>query len=216
MPMHCPLTLAAARRREEHDQRRDVVGGAEPQPAQTRRDRLAALRGLDVFGESGNRREHARHRDGHDRVDRDVRAGALQRPRPREGRDAGLGRRIVGLAEVAALAGDRRHQDDPPALALRAHVRDRRARAGEGAVQVRLDRRDRNRRRTCSTARGRAGCRRWRTGCRGGRTLSTARAARADRAASGVPTGDDLGDGLAARRTDGVDRGLARSLHRHR
>ena len=55
--------------------------------------------------------------------------------------DAGLGRRVVALAEVAAQPGDRGHVDDAAAAALVLHHARRRLQAGEGAGQVDVEHR---------------------------------------------------------------------------
>ena len=64
---------------------------------------------------------------------------ALERPGPGKCGDAGLGRGVVRLAEVAALARDRRDDDDAAALVLLAHAPHRRAGARERPAQVGFD-----------------------------------------------------------------------------
>ena len=119
MPMHWPRDLrsaaptpgtrAAARRRP---------AAPRPSPGADWPERLAALHGLGERRQAGNGRHHARHRDGHDRVDGDVRREHIPSPRSAPCRDAGLGRGVVALSEIAALAGDGRHQHDAAAFAL--------------------------------------------------------------------------------------------------
>ena len=107
--------------------------------AHGRGQRLAGLDALDQRLVDRDARGHRRPRRRDDRVDGDLRARELHRPRPREGHDPGLGRGVVRLAEVAVLAGGRADDDDPAALALLAHPHRRRARARERAAQVRPD-----------------------------------------------------------------------------
>ena len=76
---------------------------------------------------------------GIDRVDRDAGPGALHRPGSHHADDRRLGRRVVGLTDVAALPGRRSDRDDPPAAALFAHAAHRGPHAGEGAAQVHVD-----------------------------------------------------------------------------
>ena len=89
--------------------------------------------------EDGDRPGHLGRGDGDDGVDGDAGAGQLHRPGARHGDDAGLGGGVVGLAEVAALAGGRADQDQPAALALLAEADGGGAGAGERAAQVDAD-----------------------------------------------------------------------------
>ena len=73
--------------------------------------------------------------DGRDRVHGDAVPAELERPHERHAHDPGLGRAVVGLAEVAAQPGRRRDVDDA-AVALLLHHRRRVARAVERALQV--------------------------------------------------------------------------------
>jgi hypothetical protein len=88
---------------EVADQRRDVLG----------LERLEQLRRHDVLG-------HARRGDRGDHVGGDPVLGALDGQRAGQADEAELGRRVVGLAEVAVEAGARRRVDDAAVVLPRA------------------------------------------------------------------------------------------------
>ena len=97
-----------------------------------RRERVDPLEHGQVFG-------HARLGDGRDRVDRDAVLLQLDRHRARQAVDARLGRRVVGLAEVAEHAAHARRVDDAPAAALRDDLLREDLRAEERALEVHRD-----------------------------------------------------------------------------
>ncbi len=103
------------------------------QPADQRRDELRLQRRDQL------RRQHrlgqAAASDGGDGVAMDVLVAALDRQGVGQAEDAKLGRRVIGLAEVAVDAGGRGGHDDA-AVALVAHHRPGGVRHGERALQV--------------------------------------------------------------------------------
>ncbi|CAB4924196.1 unannotated protein [freshwater metagenome] len=122
---------------EEGDQPGDVLRRPEAQLlAGVGRQRVAVLQRGDVGLEEGHRLRHrgGGHRD--DGVHGDLRPGQLHRPGAHHADDPGLGRGVVGLAEVADLAGGGADADDPAALALLAQLHRGGAGAGERAAQV--------------------------------------------------------------------------------
>ena len=125
--------------RQKHQQRGHVVRRAQAQTvAQRCGQRLAAFHG---FGERHQRRDgchHLGHGHGHDGVDSDVRPRAFRGPGACHGSDAGLGRRVVALAKLAALARDGTQQHHTAAVALRPHLPHGSPCAGEAATQVGL------------------------------------------------------------------------------
>ena len=141
MPIACPVTSFAAS--EARKATRAATSSTVPEPlvpAEPARQRLAGpLRLLDQRREGRDGPGHLGGRDRHDRVDGDVRARQLQRPGTGHGDDAGLGGRVVGLPEVAALPGGRGDQDQPAAGALLAHADRGSTGAGERAAQVHVD-----------------------------------------------------------------------------
>lgn len=96
-------------------------------------DGLAAPNRLDEAGQMGGEFHHPGEHDRDDRVDRNRVAGELRGPRPVHRRDAGLGRGVGRLAEVAPLAGGRADEGQRPAFALLAEARHRGTSAGEGS-----------------------------------------------------------------------------------
>ena len=86
----------------------------------------------------GNGADHARPREGRDAVGGHVVARHVERHHLGEAHDAELGRRVVGLADVAHEPGRRRHVDDASPLLL-AHVGRRGPGHREAALQVRVD-----------------------------------------------------------------------------
>src|ERR1035437_5447675 len=125
---------------EEHEQRRHVLRHSHAHLlADQVGQRLALLRGVDHLRPAGDAGDHPGDRVGDDGVDGDLGAGQLHRPGARERGDPRLGAGVVCLPEVAALAGPRRDDHDPPATALLAHAHGSGTRAGEGAAHVRLD-----------------------------------------------------------------------------
>ena len=99
---------------EEHDQRRALVRHPERVPvADLARERLADCRALDQRCVDRDRRRHLGPGRWDDRVDGDVAPRQFERPRSHHPDDAGLCGRVVGLAEVAELAGRRADGDDP-------------------------------------------------------------------------------------------------------
>jgi hypothetical protein len=126
-------------RGEVDDQAGDVLGSAEGQLAAGELGhRLAGRHGVDIGLEEGHSRGHRRGGDRDDGVGRDLVAGEFHGPHLGEGHDAGLGRGVVGLAEVAVLPGGRADEDESAALALLLHPHDRGTRTGEGALEVDL------------------------------------------------------------------------------
>src|SRR5262245_25404475 len=98
-------------RRQEHDAARDLLGLAQPAERNERQDLLVEHvlgYGLDHLG-----RDIARA----DGVDGDARPRALLGQRLGEAELAGLGGRIIGLAELALLAVDGGDVDDAPEFA---------------------------------------------------------------------------------------------------
>ena len=124
MPTHWPVTSRAASEARKGTRRGAVLGGAEALAlAQEAGQRLAALpQRLDVGREGGDGLGHRGGGDRHDRVDGDAGLGQLHRPGTGHRGDARLGGGVVGLPEVAALAGGRAHQDQAAALALLPHA----------------------------------------------------------------------------------------------
>jgi hypothetical protein len=132
--------VARLLRGQEDQQRGDIGRRAQAHAlAQLGRQRLAARHRLGIGRERRHRGDHLGIGHRHDGVDRDAGLGAFHGPGAREARDAGLGRRVAGLAEVATLAGRRGHQQQAPALPLLAHAAHGRAGTGEGAAQVGVD-----------------------------------------------------------------------------
>src|SRR3954454_5113426 len=115
--------------REEHDQVRDVFDAAERLERNLLEDPLAAVLRDDALDEL--RRDEAR-KDG---VDPDAEAGELERAAAGERVDGALRRRVVRLAEPAALAHDGRDVHDR-ALALGHELPEDRLRAVEDAAEV--------------------------------------------------------------------------------
>jgi hypothetical protein len=92
------------------------------------------LQGRHCFG-------HGRQGVRNDGIDGDAGAAQFERPRPRQGGDAGLGRRIGRLPEITALAGDGRNEDQPPALPRLAERARRGAATGERPAKMGFDHR---------------------------------------------------------------------------
>src|SRR5215469_7271549 len=128
---------------EEPDHPRDLLGLAQPAHRNLAPDLVQHLvrdGGQHVRGDKAGR----------DRVDgqpdpisrRALRPGELEDglfgQRLGQSEQAGLGRRVVGLADIAGLADDRGHVDDPSGTALD-HVLDRRLGHEEGTGQVDRD-----------------------------------------------------------------------------
>ena len=100
------------------DEAGDVVGRAESEVVPEELGHgLARGVGLDGRSEVRHGRGHRRRGDRDDGVDRDLGLAQLERPGAHHADDAGLRGGVVGLTEVAALAGRRADADDAPALA---------------------------------------------------------------------------------------------------
>src|SRR5918998_561529 len=98
-------------------------------------DRLQELLSL-VIGDAGY--HIGLYEPGADRVHGYAVAGEFLGGGLGEAEQAGFGRRVVGLADIASLADEGAHVDDL-ASALLHHVRQRRVHGVEGAIQVHLD-----------------------------------------------------------------------------
>lgn len=100
---------------------------------------FAGTQGVDVGPQERHRLRHRARGDRHDRVDGDLGPREFERPGAHHADDAGLGGGVVGLPEVADLAGGRTDADDPAALTLLPHPDRGGAGAGEGTPKMRGD-----------------------------------------------------------------------------